>query len=68
MRQPWEILVVVLDIEPRDHLVTVLFQLRTEHWVCFRSADLHRHRDIVNFCLLEKRWMSGRDAVDQIIS
>lgn len=68
MHQPWKILIIILDIESGYNLVAVLFQLRTEHWICFWSANLHRHRDLVNFCLFETRRMRSGDTVDQIFT
>lgn len=68
MIQTREILIVILDIESRDHLVGVFFQLGREHLVIFWSADLHRHRDLVDFVLFETRWVGGGDAVDQVFT
>ena len=53
VRQAGEKLIVVIDLEFRYHLVGVLFQLRSEHWVHFWSADLDWHRDVVNLVLLK---------------
>ena len=64
MRRAREILIVVLEVQARDHAVDVRFELGCEHGVVLRRDDLHGDGDGVDFLLCQKGGVGGRDAVD----
>lgn len=59
-------LVVIFDVQARNHAVGIRFHFVGKKVIMFRSDNLNGHGDVGNFLLCQRRRVSGGDAVDQI--
>ena len=66
MGQTGEVLVVVFEVQARNHTVGVCFQLGRKLLVVLRRHYLHRYAYSINFLSLEKRGVGSGNAVDKI--
>ena len=64
VRRAREILIVVLEVQARDHAVDVRFELGCEHGGVLRRDDLHGDGDGVDFFLCQEGGVGGGDAVN----
>lgn len=68
MLKPWKILVIIGKAQGGNDFVAMRLQLLCKHHIHFRSQDLDWDPNAFDLVLLEQGWMSGGNAVDQLVA